>query len=470
MGKTLIAVGIPVFICAIFTSCIKDPVLREKSFDNRVSDGSMAHASIPIKPNVIIFLADDIGYEIPNYTGGISYSTPNINLASRRAIVYRHCYASPLCSPSRFMLLTGVYNQRNYTVWGMMNPSQKTIANMFKHGGYTTGVFGKWQLNGGFTSAQNFGFDNMVVFDPITTNNIHDDDTTEKRYGNPMVYDNGYYWSDSLTTGKYGPDIFLVKTLRFIDSCHSAGKKYFIYFSSPLCHEPFSPTPHDQQYKTWNWSLNESDSTFFPSMVKYMDSIFGVVKRHTDSLDNLPGSNKTVIAFMGDNGTPTQITSQWKDPQTGQVLTVPGEKGKPTEYGTHVPFFITGLGKGADNQLVDFTDFLPSLADICNIPVPGYIGAPDGHDFAKSLRGLPDTLRSEIFCHFDANISTNGGAAAQDSVYKTYTQTVGSLPNSTIFFTVAQYPQLQILRANMTPEQIAIHNAQLGVLLKEEGH
>jgi arylsulfatase A len=372
------------------------------------------------------------------------------------------------------MLLTGQYNQRNYTVWGQMSPAQKTIANIFQDAGYSTGVFGKWQLNGGIVSARNFGFDNMVVFDPITSGNTSDDDTSQPRYGNPNVYDNGIYWPDSLTNGKYGPDIFLAKALHFIDSCHTAGKKYFIYFSSPLCHTPISPTPHDKQYKTWNWSLNKSNTAYWPSMVRYMDSTFGVLKHHTDSLDAILGSNKTVIAFIGDNGTPRIITSQWKDPQTGQILSITGDKGNATEYGTHVPFLIAGLGQGTDNQLVDLTDFVPGLADICNIPVPGYLGVPDGHDFARFLRGAPDTVRSVIFCHFDANITVGGGGApqawAQDTAYKTFTSKITSLPKGTIFFNIIPYPQVQILQANMTPSQKAIFNYQTNVLVKEESH
>ncbi len=211
MNNATISLCFAVFFYFFITSCMKNPVIQEKDWSGRASDGSSANASIPIQPNMIVFLEDDIGYEIPNYTGGISYSTPNIDLAAQQGIVYPHCYASPLCSPSRFMLLTGSYNQRNYTVWGMMNPNQKTIANMFHNAGYSTGVFGKWQLNGGVTSAQNFGFDDMVVFDPVTTPNILGDDANEPRYGDPVIYENGWYWPDSLTNGKYGPDIFLSK-------------------------------------------------------------------------------------------------------------------------------------------------------------------------------------------------------------------------------------------------------------------
>jgi len=111
------------------------------------------------RKNVIIFLMDDIGYEVPTYTGGQSYQTPNLDVAAANGLTYPYCHSAPLCSPSRFMLLTGKYNMQNYTVWGIMDPSNKTIANMFREAGYATCVTGKWQLNGGIASILALGFD-----------------------------------------------------------------------------------------------------------------------------------------------------------------------------------------------------------------------------------------------------------------------------------------------------------------------
>src|ERR1043166_1873546 len=91
------------------------------------------------RPNIILVLADDVGYRSLTCNGGNLYSTPNIDTLAQQGMRFTQCHASPLCSPSRFLLVTGKYNFRNYTQWGVMGQSQKTIGNMMKDAGYITG-------------------------------------------------------------------------------------------------------------------------------------------------------------------------------------------------------------------------------------------------------------------------------------------------------------------------------------------
>src|SRR5689334_18326550 len=84
------------------------------------------------KPNIILILADDLGYKALTCDGGNLYSTPNIDTLAANGMRFTQCHATPLCSPSRCMLLTGKYNFRNYTKWGVMSQSEKTIGNMMK--------------------------------------------------------------------------------------------------------------------------------------------------------------------------------------------------------------------------------------------------------------------------------------------------------------------------------------------------
>ncbi|HEX5151338.1 MAG TPA: sulfatase-like hydrolase/transferase, partial [Parafilimonas sp.] len=102
------------------------------------------------KPNIILILADDIGYKSLTCNGGNLYSTPNIDKLAKQGMRFTQCHASPSCSPSRHLLLTGKYNFRNYIEWGKMDPNEKTIGNMLKDAGYKTGFFGKDQLDGGW--------------------------------------------------------------------------------------------------------------------------------------------------------------------------------------------------------------------------------------------------------------------------------------------------------------------------------
>jgi arylsulfatase A len=252
------------------------------------------------KPNVIFILSDDIGFYTPPFNGGRSYSTPNLDTLAKQGMNFRHCYSTPLCSPSRFMLLTGKYNFRNYTHWGVMDRSQKTIGNMFKDAGYKTACFGKWQLSGGELSIHTFGFDSYCVFD--ATGYIGNDEGSTflgSRYKNPTIYVNGDYVDSSQTANKYGEDIFTDSVLNFITRNKSV--PFFIYYPMVLGHPPFQPTPDDPVFDTWT---GQSDTSFYRSMIHYMDKKIGLILK---KLKSLGIENKTVIIYVGDNGTPREI-------------------------------------------------------------------------------------------------------------------------------------------------------------------
>jgi hypothetical protein len=119
------------------------------------------------KPNIIFILSDDIGFKTLSVNGGKNYPTPNLDKMAKQGMNFKECHASPVCSPSRDMLLTGKYNFRNYGEWGVLDRSQKTIGNMFKDAGYKTACYGKWQLDGGDASIHAFGFDNYCVYIPF---------------------------------------------------------------------------------------------------------------------------------------------------------------------------------------------------------------------------------------------------------------------------------------------------------------
>ena len=194
-----------------------------------INHNSMAQTQ---KPNIIFILGDDIGYKTLTVNGGNSYSTPHLDSMARNGMNFTQCHSSPLCSPSRFMLLTGKYNFRNYTEWGNMDTSQKTIGNMFKDAGYKTACFGKWQLNGGDFSIHQFGFDSYCVWDAVDPN------ISGARYKSPKIYTNGRFVADSLINGKYGEDIFSDSVINFIEQNNSV--PFFIYYPMVLAHEPFA--------------------------------------------------------------------------------------------------------------------------------------------------------------------------------------------------------------------------------------
>ena len=100
------------------------------------------------KPNIILIMADDIGYECFGCYGGKSYKTPVLDGLARTGMRFEHCYSQPLCTPSRVKIMTGQYNFRNYVNFGVLDPKQKTFGHMLRDRGYATCVVGKWQLYG----------------------------------------------------------------------------------------------------------------------------------------------------------------------------------------------------------------------------------------------------------------------------------------------------------------------------------
>src|SRR4030095_9675851 len=76
------------------------------------------------KPNVILILADDFGYECVTANGGQSYSTPNLDKLAAGGVRFTRCHVQPLCTPTRIMLMTGMSNIRNYVDFGTLEKSQ----------------------------------------------------------------------------------------------------------------------------------------------------------------------------------------------------------------------------------------------------------------------------------------------------------------------------------------------------------
>jgi len=162
--------------------------------------------------------------------------------------------------------------------------------------------------------------------------------------------------------------------------------------------------------------------------------------------------NNTVFIFVGDNGSPKGISSQFRG------ITVPGEKGQTTTYGTHVPMIISWPGRIAPSsvtgQSVSFTDFMPTLADIAGIPVPQNFGILDGKTFYPVLTGSVSSSRDYIFNHFQPFISNASRLSryVQNAKYKLYEK--GGFYN--IVLDVEE--QSPIPLDKLTPQEVQIKN------------
>ena len=341
------------------------------------------------KPNVIFILADDIGYDVLTVNGGESYSTPNLDSMARHGMNFTHCESTPLCSPSRVMFLSGKYNFRNYSNWGYMNESEKTVANVMHDSGYTTGIFGKLQLQYSNARMHNWGWDSHLVFE------TEEDTISLRRYKDPILVDNGYRLPDSVTAGKYCDDILTQRICDFIDSNQS--KPFFVYYSMSIGHKPYSPTPDDAAFASWNGHSEKSDTSFFASMVKYMDKKVGKIlnKLRLAGLDQ-----NTLVFFAGDNGTQGEIRYN-----AHGVKNIPGDKSSSREGGTHVPLiaYWPGMiqeGSLCDN-LIDFTDLLPTMAQAARLKITGQYGILDGTSFYPRLVKQLGKGKPQLYFHYD---------------------------------------------------------------------
>jgi arylsulfatase A-like enzyme len=310
------------------------------------------------------------------------------------------------------MLLTGKYNFRNYFAWGVLNTDQLTIGNLLQDNGYKTYYAGKWQLDGGDASIKKFGFQHYIVWLPFKIL----ESQAGSRYKSPHLYSAGNYIADSLMKNKYSEDVYIDSIQSFIT--RNAKNKFFVYYSMDLAHYPFSPTPGNPDYAAWVGShLKHSDTKYFPDMINYMDKKIGGLVNFVKSKGL---AKNTVIIYIGDNGKPTQIQSQYNG------ITITGQKDSTTTYGTHVPLIVywpgTILPNSINNNLVCFPDFLPTLADLTHSTFSDEFKPSDGVSFYNQLFGNSTGARRYAFCSFinDTSIDKNPARWVQDTRYKLY--------------------------------------------------
>jgi arylsulfatase A len=360
--------------------------------------GVTAVAAPPSKPNFVVILADDLGYECIRANGGESYETPHIDKLAAGGMRFDRGYSQPLCTPTRVQLMTGRYNVWNYTSFGELNRKETTFAQMLKPAGYTSGVFGKWQLGRQEDSPQHFGFDVSVLWQQTRR---------PSRYPNPGLEFNGE--ERDFTNGEFGPDVVQSEAIKFIDA--NRDRPFFLYYPMILTHGPFIPTPDDAEYDRKATDENAGqDKKFFASMVKHMDGHVGEV---VAKLESLGLREKTLILFIGDNGTGKGLTTRWRGKDYA------GGKGLSERSGMHVPYIASWPGvirAGSVNEnLADTTDVVPTLLEASGSAAPASIQL-DGHSLLPELQGKSGTARTTMYSWHP----TREREFAADKTYKLY--------------------------------------------------
>ncbi|MFZ5830656.1 MAG: sulfatase-like hydrolase/transferase [Planctomycetota bacterium] len=333
----------------------------------------------PRRPNVVLIMADDMGFERVGLYGGKDCRTLHLDRMAAEGMRFDYCFAAPICTPTRVMMMTGKYNHRNYTQFSQWPAGESSFGNMMKKSGYVTAVVDKWQL-GSATPAE-LGFDEYCLF---SFRQYHDPGSHE-RYWHPAIGAND--GAVVTTEDDYGPDIFLRYCQDFIR--RNRERPFFLYWALGAPHAPWQPAPESGVPKN-----SKPDARYYPDIVAHLDKNVG---RLIATVDDLGLADKTLILFTGDNGTPKAITTTMPG---GRVIE--GGKGAMTDAGTRVPFIARWSGHiepgSVSRELITLCDVYPTLAELADVDLSNR--QHDGCSLVPVLEGCDVKPREWVFMSF----------------------------------------------------------------------
>ena len=331
------------------------------------------HAGTPAKPNIIFILADDLGIGNVSCYGSDHFKTPHLDRLAAGGLRFTHFYTAPLCGPSRALIMTGRYAFRtgatNQDATARMK-DETFMPTYLKAAGYVTSCVGKWgQLP---SSPEKHGFDDHFKFrgSGVYWNTA---ERTEKYSVNGV--------EKKLGSGEYLPDLMHAHLESFITR-HKADP-FYVYYSLSHVHGELQRTPDSVP----------QPADLMADNCAYMDKLVGKL---VHLLETLGLRERTLLVFMGDNGT----GSKHADSATISGRRLSGQKGSMLEGGAVVPFLVnwpgvTPPGRVCDD-LCDATDLMPTLAAAAGASIPnGQV--LDGRSFLPQIHGEQGEPREWVF-------------------------------------------------------------------------
>ena len=347
-------------------------------------------------PNIVLIVADDLGWTDLSFMGSNYYQTPNIDRLAKRGITFYNAYASATnCSPSRASMLSGKYTPEHgiFTVGESERGNKKTrklipienkeeigkdfflIPEMLKTLGYTNGHFGKWHLGKEGNYPEQNGFD--VNFGGCENGGPGKGGYTSP-YNNPKIKDG--------PVGEYLTDRIGNEVVNFIDENQS--KTFFAYVPFYSVHTPIEPKlEYEKKYRKikGNQYHNRAD---FAGMIQSLDENVGKI---LDKIKELNLIEKTLIIFTSDNGGIRSISNQFP---------LRAGKGSYYEGGIKVPLIFSWGKKIAANtksyERVSNIDFFPTIKNIVGYKKRIEL---DGVDLSPVFNDMKLPERS-LFFHF----------------------------------------------------------------------
>ena len=378
------------------------------------------------RPNIVLIMADDMGYEALSVNGSESYKSPSLDKLAAHGIRFTNCFANPICTPSRVKILSGLYNVRNYVEFGHLDRGQTTFAHQLKAAGYKTCIAGKWQLGKQTDSPQHFGFEQSCLWQHTRSGrSTENGKNIDRRFVNPLLEVNGK--EKDYVNGAYGPQVCTDFICDFIDE--NREKPFLVYYPMILTHCPFDPTPDSTDWDpkrlgstTYKGDRN-NPQRHFRDMVAYADKVVGQI---VAQLEKSGIRDNTLLIFTGDNGTDKPIVTSWNGTK------VAGDKGNMTDAGTRVPLIASwpaGIKQPGrvDDNLVEFCDVMPTLCEVTGAKLPSnYPG--DGSSIVPVLQNNTSVRKKDwIYIWYSrSGHSDRGQVMVRNKQYSLLAKTDGS--------------------------------------------
>jgi arylsulfatase A-like enzyme len=345
----------------------------------------------PARPNILIILADDLGYGDLSSYGATDLKSPNIDALVNAGVRLNNFYANcPVCSPTRASLLTGRYPElvgvpgvvRTHATnnWGYLAPSATTIANQLKAIGYHTAIVGKWHLGLQSPNTPNErGFDHFHGF----LGDMMDDYYKHRRHNINYMRLN----KEEIDPPGHATDLFSQWASEYITEQSRAEKPFFLYLAYNAPHTPIQPPKEwTEKVKTREKGITDKRAKIV-ALIEHMDAGIGKV---VQSLKDSNVHKNTLIIFTSDNGGQASAGAN-----NGNLR---GAKQEMYEGGIKVPMCAVWPGKikpGIRSNIIGMTmDLYPTL---CEITGRGIKRKIDGISLSKILLGQNPTQPERDF-------------------------------------------------------------------------